>query len=84
MKATLDGWQHAGDERMWKLIISPEFGERVDLPKLTQRSDGEDGLTTREADLEWVAVTHHNTEHPHVHVALRGVDRTGQNAPVGP
>jgi type IV secretory pathway VirD2 relaxase len=24
-------------------------------------------------ELEWVAVAHHNTEHPHVHVALRGV-----------
>ena len=24
-----------------------------------------------------VAATHHNTEHPHIHVALRGVDRDG-------
>jgi type IV secretory pathway VirD2 relaxase len=27
--------------------------------------------------LEWVAVAHFNTEHPHVHVALRGVDTNG-------
>ena len=24
-------------------------------------------------DLEWVAVEHHNTEHPHVHVVVRGI-----------
>ena len=29
-------------------------------------------------DLEWVAVAHHNTEHPHVHVALRGVSADGK------
>jgi type IV secretory pathway VirD2 relaxase len=28
--------------------------------------------------LEWVAVAHFNTEHPHVHVALRGVGRDQQ------
>lgn len=28
--------------------------------------------------LEWVAVVHHNTEHPHVHVALRGQTSDGQ------
>ena len=28
--------------------------------------------------LEWVAVAHFNTEHPHVHVALRGVGRDEQ------
>ena len=27
---------------------------------------------------EWTAVSHHNTEHPHVHIALRGVDAIGK------
>jgi hypothetical protein len=26
----LDRWQKAGDPRLWKIIISPEFGERID------------------------------------------------------
>jgi hypothetical protein len=26
----LDRWQKASD-RLWKMIISPEFGERIDL-----------------------------------------------------
>jgi hypothetical protein len=30
-------------------------------------------------DLEWVAVEHHNTEHPHVHVVVRGVRSDGQS-----
>ena len=31
----LDQWQSAGDERMWKLIVSPEFGDKMDLVQLT-------------------------------------------------
>ena len=68
----LEKWQHEGDPRLWKLIISPEFGKRVDLNQLTL-----DVMTRMEKDLgtrlEWVAVAHFNTEHPHVHVALRGI-----------
>src|SRR5579871_5305660 len=64
-------WQTEGDPRLWKLIVSPEFGERVDLDRLTR-----DLMARMEKDLgtklEWVAVTHFNTEHPHVHIALRG------------
>ncbi len=69
-------WQKAGDLRLWKLILSPEFGERLDLNALTQ-----DVMKRMEMDLgtrlEWVAVAHFNTEHPHVHVALRGVREDG-------
>ena len=28
--------------------------------------------------LEWIAVVHRNTEHPHIHVALRGIKDDGQ------
>ena len=74
--SVLDGWQRAGDERLFKLIVSPEFGERLDLQdhkrKLIQRMEKD--LGTR---LEWVAAAHFNTEHPHVHIALRGTDQHG-------
>jgi type IV secretory pathway VirD2 relaxase len=72
----LEDWQRAGDERLWKLIVSPEFGDRADLRKLTRDllSEMEKSLGTA---LEWVAVAHFNTEHPHVHVALRGVGAEG-------
>jgi len=74
----LEGWQGAGDERMFKLIVSPEFGDRVELSRLTRGliEQMEEDLGT---DLEWVAVEHHNTEHPHVHVVVRGVRSDGQS-----
>ncbi len=76
LAAHLDHWQAAGDARLFKLILSPEFGERVDLERLTQdlMSRMERDLDTR---LEWAAVVHHNTEHPHVHIALRGIREDG-------
>ena len=72
----LSSWQSAGDERMFKIIVSPEFGERMDLEKHTRdlMRRIEQSLLTK---LEWVAVIHHNTEHPHVHIALRGLDDRG-------
>ncbi len=70
----VENWQGAGDERLWKLIVSPEFGDRIDLSRLTR-----DLVTQMAKDLgttlEWVAVEHHNTEHPHVHVVVRGIRR---------
>jgi type IV secretory pathway VirD2 relaxase len=72
----LDIWQGAGDERLFKIIVSPEFGDRLNLQQyareLLHRMEHDLG-----AQLEWVAVVHHNTEHPHVHIALRGVDMKG-------
>ena len=73
----LDGWQKAGDERIWKLIISPEFGDRIDLNRLTRELMSRMGADLGTDTLEWTAVTHYNTEHPHVHVALRGVTGCG-------
>jgi type IV secretory pathway VirD2 relaxase len=74
--ARLEGWQKAGDERLWKLIVSPEFGDRADMKRLTRDlvSRMEKGLGTQ---IEWVAAAHYNTEHPHVHVTLRGIGAEG-------
>ena len=72
----LEDWQRSGDERLWKLIISPEFGDLTDLRRLTA-----DLMERVEKDLgtefEWVAVEHHNTEHLHVHVVVRGLRTDG-------
>jgi type IV secretory pathway VirD2 relaxase len=73
----LQSWQTAGDQQFWKLIVSPEFGDRVDLTRLTREliKQMEKDLGT---ELEWVAAEHHNTEHPHVHVVIRGVRDSGE------
>jgi type IV secretory pathway VirD2 relaxase len=77
ISATLRNWQTAGDPRLFKIIISPEFGDRCDLEQLTRdlASKMEADLGTR---LEWVATPHYNTEHPHVHMALRGITEDKQ------
>jgi type IV secretory pathway VirD2 relaxase len=58
------------------MIISPEFGDRTDLKRLTR-----DLMQRMEQDLEtelnWVTVEHFNTEHPHVHVVVRGLRTDG-------
>ena len=72
LQERLAGWQSAGDSRLFKFILSPEFGDRLDLQALTRdfmrRVEDRVG-----APLEWTAVVHNNTEHPHIHVALRGM-----------
>jgi len=40
--ARLDQWQSGADERMWKIIVSPEFGDKIDLAQLTPRPDAAD------------------------------------------
>src|SRR4029077_18722052 len=74
---TLENWQSEGDERMFKLIIAPEFGERMDLETHTRSL-----MARMEQDLgralECVAASHHNPQHLHVHVALRGINDRGQ------
>lgn len=69
--STLAGWQKAGDERMFKIIVSPEFGERMDLEQHAR-----DLMAQMSRDLgvplEWVSAVHRNTDHPHIHIALRG------------
>jgi len=74
--SVLDSWQRAGDERLFKVIVSPEFGERLNLQDHKRQliQCMEKDLKTR---LEWVAAVHFNTEHPHVHIALRGKDQMG-------
>lgn len=73
----LGAWQKAGDRRLWKVILSPEEGHRLDLRQHTRGL-----LTAMETDLgtrlEWVAIDHHNTAHAHVHVAIRGRDEEGR------
>ncbi len=75
---TLDEWQKSGDERLFKLILSPEFGDRMDLEKLTRElmARMELDLGTR---LQWIATVHDNTQFPHVHVALRGLRDDGRS-----
>ncbi|MBL8292768.1 MAG: hypothetical protein JNN08_13070 [Bryobacterales bacterium] len=67
---TLGEWQESGDERLFKIILSPEFGERMDLDRLAREFMD---CTSRElgVPLEWAAAVHRNTDHPHPHRPAR-------------
>ncbi|MEE9926421.1 MAG: DUF3363 domain-containing protein [Brucella anthropi] len=69
----------ADDRHQFRFIVSPEDG--ADLSDLTAYT--RDLMSQIETDLgtklDWVAVNHHNTGHPHVHVIVRGKDELGEN-----
>jgi type IV secretory pathway VirD2 relaxase len=68
-----------GDRHQFRFIVSPEDGQDINNLEGFTRSlmkQMEHDLGTK---LDWVAVTHHNTDHPHVHVMLRGATDTGQD-----
>ena len=68
---TLSGWEKAGDGRLWKIVVSPENGDRMDLQQHARDLMGALGadLGTK---LAWVAVEHDHNDLPHLHIALRG------------
>ena len=80
---TLARWQQAGDEHLFKIIVSPEFGDKMDLRQHVKEliAQMEKDLGTK---LQWVAIDHFNTDNPHVHVTIRGVDDRGQVLEVSP
>ena len=62
------------DRHQFRIIVSPEDGARMgDLKQATR-----DLMARMEADtgrrLDWIAVDHHNTGHPHTHIVVRGRD----------
>jgi len=67
------------DRHQFRFIVSPEDG--ADLTDL--KAHTRDLMSRIESDLgtklDWVAVNHHNTGHPHVHVIVRGKDELGEN-----
>jgi type IV secretory pathway VirD2 relaxase len=66
-----------GDRHQFRFIVSPEDAienqELKDFTRRLMRRMAEDLDTT----LDWVAVDHYNTGHPHSHIVLRGKDERG-------
>ncbi|WP_040843727.1 relaxase/mobilization nuclease RlxS, partial [Nitrospirillum viridazoti] len=68
-----------GDRHQFRFIVSAEDGDQYEnLKPLVRRlmAQMEEDLGTQ---LDWVAVDHHNTGHPHSHVIVRGKDDRGQD-----
>jgi type IV secretory pathway VirD2 relaxase len=68
-----------GDTYQFRLIVAPEDGGRMAELKPFVRDlvrDMEEDLRTK---LDWVAVDHFNTGHPHTHIVIAGHDDRGQD-----
>jgi type IV secretory pathway VirD2 relaxase len=69
----------SGDRHQFRFIVAAEDGaEYQDLKPLVRRlmEQAEKDLGTR---LDWVAVDHFNTGHPHSHILVRGKDDQGKD-----
>jgi len=67
------------DRHQFRVILSPEDADQLgDLKENTRAfmAQMEKDLGT---PLDWVAVDHHNTGHPHTHIVIRGKDRFGKD-----
>ncbi|MFN0115598.1 MAG: DUF3363 domain-containing protein [Paracoccaceae bacterium] len=66
------------DRHQFRFIVSAEEGVELSDVRQTTR----DLMAQMEADLctklDWIAVDHHNTGHPHTHILLRGVTDDGK------
>ncbi|MGC6499867.1 MAG: DUF3363 domain-containing protein [Henriciella sp.] len=72
------------DRHQFRIIVSPEDGQSLSDLKETTRAlmdRMEHDLGTR---LDWVAVDHHNTGHPHTHIVVRGKDQRGGDLVIAP
>ena len=68
-----------GDRHQFRFIVAAEDGaEYDDLKPLVRRlmTQAEEDLGTK---LDWVAVDHFNTGHPHSHILVRGKDDQGKD-----
>jgi type IV secretory pathway VirD2 relaxase len=65
------------DPRHVTVVVSPERGQDLDLTTFTR-----DLMRHVERDvgtgLDWIAVNHYDTDHPHSHVVIRGHDLAGE------
>jgi type IV secretory pathway VirD2 relaxase len=67
-----------GDRHQFRFIVSAEDGVELSDPHATTRDlmkQMESDLGTR---LDWIAVDHHNTGHPHTHIIVRGATDDGK------
>jgi type IV secretory pathway VirD2 relaxase len=67
-----------GDRHQFRFIVAPEDGvELGNLRRFTRSlmDQMEQDLGTQ---LDWVAVDHHKTGHPHTHIVVRGVTEDGK------
>jgi type IV secretory pathway VirD2 relaxase len=72
------------DRHHFRFIISPEDAASLEDLRATTRELMAQAQIDLGARLDWVAVDHWNTDHPHVHVLIRGVGDDGRDLIIDP
>ena len=65
-----------GEKHQFRFIVSPEDGHDIDLEKFSKDLMKQAEIDTGQK-LIWGAVSHYNTDNPHVHIVVRGIDESG-------
>ncbi|HCJ16220.1 MAG TPA: conjugal transfer protein TraI [Hyphomonas sp.] len=72
------------DRHQFRFIVSPEDGTALGDLKATTRQLMKQMEQDVGTPLDWVAVDHHNTGHPHSHVIVRGRGADGADLVIAP
>src|SRR3546814_3203597 len=75
--------RQVNDRHQFRFIVSPEDGEQNDDLKPLTRRLMEQMAQDLGTKLDWVAVNHFNTCHPHTHIVIRGRDEQGRALVIG-
>jgi type IV secretory pathway VirD2 relaxase len=66
------------DRHQFRFIVSAENGAELSDPRQTTRNLMQQMESDLGTKLDWIAVDHHNTGHPHSHILVRGVTEDGK------
>jgi hypothetical protein len=72
-----DGELHDRRRAVYRMVISPERAEGLDLRKLTVAALGRLETESGQTGLRWMAAVHRNTAHHHVHLVVAGMREDG-------
>ncbi|MEZ6011397.1 MAG: DUF3363 domain-containing protein [Hyphomonas sp.] len=65
------------DTHQFRIIVSAENGGELEDLRILTRTLMAQANTDLSTELDWVAVNHFDTTHPHTHIVVRGADRDG-------
>ncbi|MGY3390219.1 type IV secretory pathway VirD2 relaxase [Bradyrhizobium sp. USDA 3311] len=68
-----------GDRHHFRFIVSPDDAAELESLRTFTRELMNQAARDLGTRLDWVAVDHWNTEHPHIHILVRGRDDDGKD-----
>ena len=72
------------DRHQFRFIVSAEDADQLQDLKAFTRDLMQQMAEDLGTEIDWVAVNHHNTAHPHTHIVVRGVDDQGNDLVIAP